>query len=109
MADTSLIFVGIKIDVRDDELELLERRSHPAQRVAMAVGLDHYWGNFSSSSERYCIYVGRLICKIGCEDQTDSQITIASLAELEVVVSQKLQEARIEQPPLLHLAYQPDP
>jgi phosphatidylinositol alpha 1,6-mannosyltransferase len=40
MADTTIVFYGIKLEVSDDDLEKLESRSHPMQ-IAARKAVEH--------------------------------------------------------------------
>ena len=108
MADTTIVFFGIRLEVDDGDLDDLESRSHPMQIAAARVGLESYWGNFAAPNERYFLFVGKLLGKLGIEDRTEIQVNTNDFTNTATDVAAKLSDAGISQPPLLHLAYQPD-
>ena len=58
-AATTIAFIGVRFEIRtDEEIDSLERRSHPEIIRARKAGLDHYWGNFAAPGERNLLFVG---------------------------------------------------
>jgi len=108
MADTTIVFYGIKLEVSHDDLDELESRSHPMLVAARKVGLENYWGNFAAPDERYLLFVGKSLGKLGVEDRTEIQIDVNDLAKTAEIVVEKLQDAGIPGTASLHLDYQPD-
>ncbi len=108
MADTTIVFYGIRQEVGDDDLDELESRSHPMQIAAKKVGLESYWGNFAAPAERYLLFVGKLLGKLGAEDRMEIQINADDFANIAKAVDTKLGDAGISEIASLHLDYQPD-
>lgn len=78
------------------------------QIAAKKVGLESYWGNFSAPNEKYLLFVGKLLGKLGVEDRMEIQIDADDLAMTVKSVSSKLNDARISETALLHLSCQSD-
>ena len=108
MADTTIVFYGIRLEVSDDDLEELESRSHPMQIAARNSGLENYWGNFAAPSERYFLFVGKLIGKLGPEDLAEIQFNEDNFAKTAKVVAEKLRESGLSGTATIYLSYQPD-
>lgn len=108
MASTTIAFIGTRLDVTEDEIELLEDRSHPVIVQAKRNGLDFYWGNFEAPDERYFLFVGKLLGKLGVEDAAQVQIPAAQFADIESAVSRGFEQAGISAKPILIVQFQPD-
>jgi len=108
MADTTIVFYGMRIEISVDELDILESRKHPLQIVAKKVGLESYWGNFAAPNEKYLLFVGKLLGKLGFEDLKEIQIHEEKLAKIAKEVSAKLIDAGISHTAFLYLEHQPD-
>jgi|688.fasta_scaffold310791_2 hypothetical protein len=109
MADTTIAFYGVKFEMGDLDLDLLESRIHPFQIAAKRFGLDSYWGNFEGPNERFLLFVGRLLGKLGFEDRMEIQMTPDELMNVVQTVTAKLRDAGISDAAMLHLDFQPDP
>ncbi len=103
-----IVFYGVRLEVNDCDLDDLESRSHPMQIAAKRVGLESYWGNFAAPKERYFLFVGKLLGKLGVEDRMEIQLNADDFANTATVVAAKLGDAGISHKPFLHLDYQPD-
>jgi hypothetical protein len=108
VSSTTLVFFGLRFEIADDEIEALERRSHPAIVMSIKFGLDHYWGNFGSPAEQYFLFIGRLLAKLGVEDRAELQIDFEALSTTVRDVSSLLMKARISELPRLYMQFQPD-
>lgn len=108
MANTTIVFYGIRLEVSDDDLDALESRSHPMQIAAKSAGLESYWGNFAAPNERYLLFIGKLLGKLGVEDRMEVQITADEFANTAKAVSAKLSNAGVSEAASLYLDYQPD-
>jgi hypothetical protein len=108
MADTTIAFVGIRLEINEAEIESLEERSHPALVNAKKAGLQHYWGNFGSPGERYFLFLGRLVGKLGVEDSLEVQIDLEQFAHYVADVRDRLVTAGFSTAPSLFLHLQPD-
>lgn len=107
-AATTIAFYGIRLDVGEADLQMLEDRSHPAIVSARKVGLQHYWGNFAEPGERYLLFVGKSLGKLGVEDSTEVRFTLEQLAQVAVDVSSRLSNAGFSGAPSLFVQFQPD-
>ena len=108
MADTTVVFYGIKLEVSDDDLDELESRSHPMQIAARNSGLENYWGIFAAPNERYLLFVGKLLGKIGVEDRMEIEIEGDDFAKTAKVIGEKLSESGLFGTATLYVEYQPD-
>ena len=108
MADTTIAFFGIRRELSENEIETLEDRSHPAISQSRIVGLEHYWGNFGSPGERYLLFIGKSVGKIGIEDSLEAELTADVFGQLMSDVSRRLSQAGYSAVPKLFLQLQPD-
>jgi hypothetical protein len=108
MADTTIVFYGIRIQVDDDDLEALEARSHPLLAASKSAGLDTYWGIFDEADEAHLLFVGKLLGKLGVEDCYESHILGDDLIKVTEETSKRLRKAGISGTITLYLQYHPD-
>ena len=108
MAATSVVFFGVRTPLNDADLESLEDRSHPLISSAKRCGLDHYWGNFGAPGERYFLFLGRRIAKLGVEDSAAVQIGADEMVQIVSEVTDRLRQCGISDPPSLFAQFQPD-
>ncbi len=107
MSDTTIVFFGIRIAVSEEEIESLEDRSHPWLIRAKNAGLSHYWGNFASPGEEFLLFLGKIVTKIGVEDNSAVQLRQEQFSALAADVSNRLSAAGFTGSPLLHIQFQP--
>ncbi|HVS34952.1 MAG TPA: hypothetical protein VMS17_05180 [Gemmataceae bacterium] len=108
MADTTIAFFGIRLEVCDDDLEALELRSHRAVVNAKKAGLEHYWGNFGAPGERYLLFVGKPLGKLGVEDSTEIRVSPEQFVQIATDVAGRLVKAGFSDTPSLFLQFQAD-
>lgn len=108
MADTTVVFCGIKFEVGDEDLHELERKAHPMQVAARKLGIDCYLGKLAPSSDKYFLFIGKLLGKLGVEDQMGIQISPHEFARIVANVSEKLNEAEIIGTVSLHAEFEAD-
>ena len=108
MADTTIVFLGLKIAVDADDIAALEARSFPLLATARRSGLDHYWGNFAAPDERYWLFIGKLLGRLGIEDDQEISLSPQSLASQSTDVSRKLCNAGLPGTPVLFVGFQRD-
>lgn len=108
MADTTIVVYGIRREISENDVDSLETKSHPIQIDARRVGLDIYWGNFAFPMEKNLLFVGKIIGKIGIENNSDVCINTDNLLAIDIAISRAFQVAGIHDLPSLHIVYQPD-
>lgn len=108
MADTTVVFLGLKMEVAIDEIPALESRSFPILVSARRAGLEHYWGNFESPDERYWLFIGKLLGRLGIEDEQEVVISPQSLVSQSTDVAEKLRDAGLPGAPVLYIELQRD-
>lgn len=109
MADTTIVFCGVRLNLDENSIDQLESRSHPVLVAAKQAGLEYYWGTFGYPDEKYLLFVGKMIGKFGAEDRTELRVGVSDFAQIADVVAEKLIVAGIFEAALLHVHYQPDP
>jgi hypothetical protein len=83
-ADAVYAFYGIRwqFDANDAETEnLLELSKHPHQLAAKANGLQNWWGR-CAEGEYYYLLVGKMIAKLGAENQSSVRVDDSVLASI---------------------------
>src|SRR5947209_19296171 len=82
-ADSCVVYYGVRYQVTDEtELEQLEARTHPLMEAAKRVGLQHYWGNFSTDGGDYhLLLVGREIGIFGIEGLGERELADAEFRQ----------------------------
>lgn len=108
MAATSIAFYGIRLDVTESDLDALEARSHPAMVAAKNAGLHTYWGNFDSPGERYFLFLGRLIVKLGLEDGRELQFGADESSGIAADVCSRLEKAGYTANQQFYFQFHPD-
>lgn len=108
-APTCLVFYGVRIKVRDDEIEQLETRSHQLLALARTNKLETYWGNFGRDEQKYFLLIGKRIGIVGTEEQMELQLSVPDLLELSELVNSRLKTASLKDVPQLFSMWQPDP
>jgi hypothetical protein len=103
-----LFFYGLRFDVAERELELLENRTHPAIQAVRNVGLQHYWGNFAEPGEKYLLFVGANLGIVGLENSQERRIEDAELNRCIQETQQKLKQTGLSGTPALHVQWMPD-
>ncbi len=75
-APSCLVFFGVRFEVSDDEMELIETRTDQRLRDARAHRLDHYFGKFIVDDvEKHLLFIGKRLANIGFENAM--QLTLA--------------------------------
>ena len=107
-APSFLAFYGIRLEVRQHEIEALEERSDARLVAARKYGLKHYWGNFGVPGERWLLFVGANIGIFGVENQSEAQFESEALQRLFIETESKLRQAGFDETPKLYLQWQPE-
>src|SRR5262245_1814947 len=107
-AGSCVAFFGVRYDIAEDELELLETRSHPKLVAARKGGLESYWGNFDAPSERFFLFVGFKLGILGDEDQSEVRFDADQLANVVVSTKDKLNRASFDGTPALYVQWMAD-
>jgi len=109
MADTTIVFFGIRMEVSAGYVEALETRSHPALVNARHGGLERYWGSFGSApGERYLQFIGKCLAKIGVEKSGEVQVTAEQIVQVAAEVKTRLVKAGFSCEPCLYIQLEPD-
>lgn len=108
MAETTIVFIGVSINIPDEEVTLLEDRSHPILLASRRAGLDHYWGSFDALQDEYILIVGRILGKVGHEDASKVSIAAEDLTRMIIDVPQQLRHAGLTERSTLMVIHQPD-
>jgi hypothetical protein len=102
-ADAFYALYGIRRLIGADEdaaVTLLELRKHPIQIAARSRGLDVWWGRCADGDQHY-VLLGKMIAKLGAENQTSARLDDESLQKLAEDVRSKLKLAGFEDTPAL--------
>ena len=102
-ADAVYAFYGIRwqFDANDTEtLNLLELRKHPHQLAAKASGLQYWWGR-CAEGEHYYLLIGKMIAKLGAENQSSVRVEDSTLASIADEVRDKLGSAGYSDQPAM--------
>jgi hypothetical protein len=100
-ADAFYAFYGIRRLVNSDDesaINQLELRKHPIQTAARSHGLEVWWGNCAAGDHHY-VLVGKMIAKLGVENQSSARVEDAALKSVAGEVTAKLLAAGFEESP----------
>ena len=101
-------FYGVRFELHENEIESLEDKSDSRLVLARKHGLKNYWGNFSSSEEKWFLFIGARLSVLGAENERDYKIDSEALLELMRGTENRLTNAGIKEKPALYLQWQPD-
>ena len=107
-ASACVAYVGIRYEIAEQEIELLESRNDPRQRAAKQAGLSSYWGNFGGSDERYLLFVGEEIAVLGVENLPRISVTSRQLADISESTEVALAKVHLSGDFALHLEWLKD-
>lgn len=108
-AESFLVFYGCRQAVEDDEIDLLERRTHPTFVAARKAGLEIYWGNFSyTGTDQFFLFIGKKIGIFGWENQKAAVLTKEEFLAIASTVESKLASLQLTAGIGLHSVWQPD-
>jgi hypothetical protein len=107
-ANACIAYYGLRFEVRRDEIEALENRSDPRMLAARKAGLKHYWGNFGAPGDKYLLFIGAQLAKLGPENSSEMTLSSRDLQSTMESTKAKLQAAGLTGDPLLHLQWEPD-
>ena len=102
-----VVFIGVRYEPGDDELDALETRSHSLMVSARKVGLKHYWANFGWPGEKYFVFVGKQLGVFGPEDMSVFQMPRELLLESFEETERKLRDANITGEPQFWVQWLP--
>jgi hypothetical protein len=107
-ADACIAFYGLRFEIRADEIEALENRTDSRMLAAKKVGLKHYWGNFGAPGDRYLLFVGAQLAKLGPENSPELAQSSRDLQAIMESTKVKLEAAGLRGEPSFYLQWQPD-
>lgn len=107
-ADACIAFYGLRFEIRADEIESLEDRTDSRMLAARRAGLKHYWGNFGAPGERYLLFVGAQLAKLGPENSSELSQSSRDLLAVMESTKVKLGAAGLTGEPSFYLQWQPD-
>lgn len=107
-ANLCVAFFGVRYEVHVDDVEALENRSDGRIVAARGAGLNSYWGNFGADRERYLLFVGTELGRLGPENK--SEVAVGPVDFLNIVESTTaaLRKADLNGEPALHIQWQDD-
>jgi hypothetical protein len=105
--DACIVYFGLRYEMREDEIEGVERRLDPRIVAARKVGLKHYWGNFGGVDEKYLLFIGSELGVLGPENANAINLSKNELKALFDNTGVKLNEAGFAGVPSLYLEWQP--
>ncbi|HEV7279559.1 MAG TPA: hypothetical protein VGN57_05045 [Pirellulaceae bacterium] len=106
MAETTVVMIGARIFVSEEDVEALENRSHQLIKKAREARLHFYWG--SPGEGRYCLMVGKILAKLGVENEASLEIPSTAIDELVSEVREAFENAGIRESANLIAQYFPD-
>lgn len=107
-ASSCIGYIGLRFEVRADEIDQLEGKSDPRQIAARRVGLSSYWANFGGETERYVLLVGTRIATLGPENDLAATLLTGQLLSLASDTSDRLRSANLVGEVSLHLEWLED-
>jgi len=105
---STIAFYGVRYEIGDDEISLLEERTHPLLLKARQNGLKHYWGNFALKGSKYVLFIGEKLGVLGLENEKEVQLSMQELSTRAVEVDARIHQCGITEPARLYLEWQPD-
>ena len=107
-AEYFIAYYGVRIELREDEIEPMERRKHPVVTAARKNHLKYYWDDFAAPEEKYLLFVGDELGVLGWEASQDRvMISRDELTRRMAETEAKLRSAGFDQIPGLHLQWGP--
>jgi hypothetical protein len=107
-AESTTAFYGVRFEIPQDEVHLLELRTHPLVVKARQNGLKFYWGNFAPKGYRYLLFIGDKLGVLGLENEQELQLSLEELTRRASETRSRLHQAGIEVPCKVYLEWQPD-
>lgn len=108
-APSCLVVFGVRMDVKEDELESLEERTHAHMIAARQNHLQHYWGNFGQPDENYFLFIGTVLGVFGPENLRELNLSEEKLIHVMRDTKSKLQSAGFAAATAsLHVQWMPD-
>lgn len=83
--ESTVVFLGVAIDIPASQVEELETRKHPLIAKARSVALQYYWANFGGIAPKYLFLLGKKIAIVGIENDAERTIPFS---ELEISMSE---------------------
>ena len=108
MADCVTVFFGIELRFNEDQVEMLEQRTHPAFAAARRTRLDIYWDDYELPNGQCVLFVGRLLGKLGVENDLQLRLTPQEFGAISSQVPRQLAESGFQGDPLLLCRLCPD-
>ena len=108
-AESFLLYYGIRLPVREEEIKQLEWETHPSMAAAERYGLDTWWGNFSpDGGEEYHLFIGKQLAMLGGEYADCRSLTIQEVHAISETVAAQLTAAGFQEVPALWAQWEPD-
>jgi hypothetical protein len=103
-APNAIAFVGLRFELKHDEIEALEGRRDRRQVAARQVGLATYWGKVSEP-DQYVLLVGLEVANVSPENALHAAVGGPVLTELIGRAAHGLRSARLDGEVRLHLQF----
>lgn len=108
-APSCLVFFGVRFELREAELELVETKVDERVMRARRARLDHYLGVFYVGDRpTHLLFVGKKLASVGVELGLSAQFDRAQLSQAIEETVQKLRSVGWATSPQLFVEYQPD-
>jgi hypothetical protein len=103
-ADACIVYYGIRFDIPYDQIEAVEKRTHPTLTAARNAGLNHYWGNFPAleGEDQYFLFVGAQLALLGPENKMEWKIHPQDFQSIVEATNLKIKAAGFSGPVLLY-------
>jgi len=107
-AANTIIFFGIKFELREEEIEGVELRTDARVVTARRAKLNTYWGGFGPSGQERLLFVGWLVANLGYEGEASTAFDRAAFEAKLDETAAKLKNAGFKEQPRLLFYFQPD-
>lgn len=104
-AGACVAYLGLRFDVAEPEIKLLEQRRDPRQIAAKYAGLSTYWANFGGAIERYVLFVGTKVAILGPDDDRTNTLPAEYLADAIATTEERLRKGLFAGTVDLHLEW----
>jgi hypothetical protein len=107
-ADRVTLFYGVRLIVAEEEIPILEDRSHPIIRNARQNKLDHWWGTDNWVPAKTFMLVGKQLGALGFEAEPYVTIEDEQMEDIMSETKQKLRQGGFKDRPALHAQFEGD-
>lgn len=105
--ESTVVFLGLSLEIPQSEVEALETRKHPLLAKARSASLQHFWANFGGVDPQYVFLIGKKVAIMGVENDAEHSATFSELESCMREVRQKLRACGFEDEPQLILQLLP--